>query len=101
MRDTYTLKQTLQLVKCLQVMDTHINSEKVLVKEKKNLKPVLIRLLTLLSPKHYDFNPQIRLSFFLTSSFSRNAALSSGFIFAVFSRKSLIAEFASEEKWRD
>lgn len=37
---------------------------------------------------------------FLTSSFSRNAALSSGLILAVFSRKSLIAEFASEKSER-
>lgn len=35
MRDTYTLKQTPQLAECLQVMDTHIDSDKVPVKEKK------------------------------------------------------------------
>lgn len=34
MRDTYTLKQTLQLAEHVQVMDTHINSYKVLVEEK-------------------------------------------------------------------
>lgn len=39
MRDTYTLKQTPQLAERLQVMDTHIDSDKVPVKEKKIPEP--------------------------------------------------------------
>lgn len=37
MRDTYTLKQTPQLAERLQVMDTHIDSDKVPVKGKKKI----------------------------------------------------------------